>query len=593
MTNVPQPRPATAVTPVTQFVGSCAPQVRLFPDDPNSDPEHSFRPCSVPWFINQVQLVQGTSTTPPPLQALPVATASAYLAMPVGPTWQDNLAIRMGDLATATSYVYIRQVDELPGLWDLQYWLFYAVRGFSTARVHSATTDQSYDLAIPATLGIQAYQGIGEHQGDFKHVTVRIDTSGNIQGIYYAQHTKGVWCFPGEYETVADSNGNLHPVVYSARNTHSCLPHAGRFDQLGAVLPLPSTPVSSAVTFSLMEQTQDGGQYWNLWDNYTVVDNSPNPQWLQFLGHWGPTLNQASFLQDLVNSMVKALKINPIFGGPIAAVLERLLVWKQDGASTPRVQKPWINGDGLYTWTTVDPTHAWSTSGGPVSVVSDPDPVLNRLDVFICGQNGHVYNIGHTQGSGWDPQWGQVQPASAYSMSGGLGDGRLPTGRRVDGAGPVHLRAQRLRLHHLARSGRGLGRQVGAGRCAVRGRRQSSHADIGCVSTGRPHQSPRPVRLRQRGSVRPSVGPGTPDGTAAGVRPFSAPAPTPRPAARSPRCGRRGANGSPCSCAGGAARSTRSTEPRVAPIGNGIQPGGNWEARSRSAAPPSRPSISQ
>ena len=417
MTNVPQPRPATAVTPVTQFVGSCAPQVRLFPDDPNSDPEHSFRPCSVPWFINQVQLVQGTSTTPPPLQALPVATASAYLAMPVGPTWQDNLAIRMGDLATATSYVYIRQVDELPGLWDLQYWLFYAVRGFSTARVHSATTDQSYDLAIPATLGIQAYQGIGEHQGDFKHVTVRIDTSGNIQGIYYAQHTKGVWCFPGEYETVADSNGNLHPVVYSARNTHSCLPHAGRFDQLGAVLPLPSTPVSSAVTFSLMEQTQDGGQYWNLWDNYTVVDNSPNPQWLQFLGHWGPTLNQASFLQDLVNSMVKALKINPIFGGPIAAVLERLLVWKQDGASTPRVQKPWINGDGLYTWTTVDPTHAWSTSGGPVSVVSDPDPVLNRLDVFICGQNGHVYNIGHTQGSGWDRRFQAVVATGGFSGS--------------------------------------------------------------------------------------------------------------------------------------------------------------------------------
>jgi hypothetical protein len=146
-------------SPVAQFIVPCAPQVRLFPSIQVSDPSwpcaaDTYWPCSVDtWYLPQVQLVVPPSAPigpPVPASALPTSSGGVtpFLQMPNTSSWGPNQPIRCGNLAGATSYVHVRPFGET-NLYDLQYWLFYAVRGLSTARFQVGGQDLSVDLEVP------------------------------------------------------------------------------------------------------------------------------------------------------------------------------------------------------------------------------------------------------------------------------------------------------------------------------------------------------------------------------------------------------------------------------------------------------------
>jgi hypothetical protein len=373
---------------------------------------HVYRPCTPDWFLNQVALVSGSTVTGPPVTSLPSnADGGSHFTMP-GSTWSANQTIRQGNLAVATTYVHACAVPGYSDLYDLQYWFFYAVRGFSTLRIQAGSSESDVDLEVPSSVPQQAYQGLGEHQGDWKHVTVRIDCNGDIKAVFYAQHTTGVWCFPGDFQTVTDSDGNMHPVVYSARNTHSCLPAAGRFDQIETLHEFPF------FSFSLLETAADKGQYWNTWESYVDADNNP-PWWISYAGQWGPTEDQLDLVSNILT--VVLVPFNFVSVPLVSLIVNHYVRYDQSGPSTPTYQEPpWTTGDGWYTWTTVSPQTAWSSGGAPVTAMNEPVNSLNRLDLFICGdENGSVYNIGRAEGVGWDSSWLAVQSESAWSLGGG------------------------------------------------------------------------------------------------------------------------------------------------------------------------------
>ena len=73
---------------------------------------------------------------------------------------------------------------------------------------------------------------LGAHDGDWEHITVRVDKSSDrISHIYYGAHgwRDGVWRAAGEFET-----DDGRPVVYIAKGSHACYPNAGRWLRIWA-----------------------------------------------------------------------------------------------------------------------------------------------------------------------------------------------------------------------------------------------------------------------------------------------------------------------------------------------------------------------
>ena len=86
--------------------------------------------------------------------------------------------------------------------------------------------------AYNAPYHVLAVMWLGAHDGDWEHVTVRVaKSSDHISHIYYGAHgwRDGVWKAAGEFET-----DKGRPVVYVAKGSHACYPHAGRWLRIWA-----------------------------------------------------------------------------------------------------------------------------------------------------------------------------------------------------------------------------------------------------------------------------------------------------------------------------------------------------------------------
>lgn len=227
-----QPEPM-AVTPpnlprptLHAVVQRFAPEVRLHP-------EERYFPSSVSWFLQRTSLRDAPGI------------GASFLHIPDDANRQR---VRAGDLDTAKTYVHARTHgdDEL----DIQYWFFYPYNG----------------PLIGGPAG-------GAHEGDWEHITVRLDASWRrIQKVFFAAHdAEGRWHAP---ENIAFSH-ETHPVVYSARYGHASYPSAGL--QSRGMLPA--------------DRTADGGAIWQTWHAFKIIADPTGTRsdlaWLDFAGRWG------------------------------------------------------------------------------------------------------------------------------------------------------------------------------------------------------------------------------------------------------------------------------------------------------------------
>src|SRR5699024_4779115 len=112
---------------------------------------------------------------------------------------EHESSVRAGNLASAKTYVHVRApADGSRGL-DIQYWFFFPYSG----------------PLIDGPAG-------GAHEGDWEHITVRLDASWQtIREVYFAAHnSEGRWVMPEELDLYA----RTHPVVYTARYGHASYP---------------------------------------------------------------------------------------------------------------------------------------------------------------------------------------------------------------------------------------------------------------------------------------------------------------------------------------------------------------------------------
>ena len=111
---------------------------------------------------------------------------------------------------------------------------------------------------------------IGEHEGDFEHINVLLDSNYNLVDVYYARHRPSQ---DGGYDKPELVEGT-HPVVYSSKYGHASHPHH-RDRQ------------------SDQDATSSNGPRWRTWEMPIYVGTKEIPTagnaWIMFAGHFGGT----------------------------------------------------------------------------------------------------------------------------------------------------------------------------------------------------------------------------------------------------------------------------------------------------------------
>lgn len=105
----------------------------------------------------------------------------------------------------APFYVHISDIGQY---WEIKYIFFYCYNG-------------SLHLC-----GLNKCMKVGPHYSDVEHVTLRISkVSHNLIDMYFSAHghLDGLWVTAPNIEFY---NNDSRPVVYVARHTHACYPHA-------------------------------------------------------------------------------------------------------------------------------------------------------------------------------------------------------------------------------------------------------------------------------------------------------------------------------------------------------------------------------
>jgi hypothetical protein len=175
-------------------------------------------------------------------------------------------------------YAHVQVPSRFGGAADLQYWTYYP-----------------YDDAI----------GGFNHESDWEHVSVTVDSAGNVISVYLSEHENGTQFVPddtvehkcqggfisryrmalnGGSERVclgfSSEAGGRHAIVYSADGSH-------------ALYPSGCTPMCTWNGYAggTSDYTTAAGPAWKGWlvnggsKNYEIVTDSTN--WLQYANLWG------------------------------------------------------------------------------------------------------------------------------------------------------------------------------------------------------------------------------------------------------------------------------------------------------------------
>ncbi|KAL0302533.1 UNVERIFIED_CONTAM: hypothetical protein Sangu_3096800 [Sesamum angustifolium] len=182
-------------------------------------PKEIYLPSSVNWyFSNGVLLYKNGQESSPLLSTLMARTSlrEVRTMARTGSTPVDEQAkekVKKGDLQSAEAYLHVKPILGAT-FTDIQVWLFYPFNGHAVLKL--GVIDE-----VP--LG-----KIGEHVGDWEHVTLRISNfDGVLYKVYFAEHSGGKWvdsCLL-EFQT-----GNKF-VGYSSLNGHATYHQAGLFLQ--------------------------------------------------------------------------------------------------------------------------------------------------------------------------------------------------------------------------------------------------------------------------------------------------------------------------------------------------------------------------
>ncbi|CAH9085484.1 unnamed protein product [Cuscuta epithymum] len=235
-------------------------------------PNEKFLPSSVEWFFQNGALLRwknGSSSeggVPVWLNGsnLPLNGTGYWLDLPANAT--EKQRVKKGDVENATTYVHVKSL--FGGTFtDMAVWVFYPFNGPAFVKIGKETI---------------SLETIGEHTGDWEHVTLRINNfDGALESVFFSQHAGGVWVKASQLEFW---NGTNKPVVYASLHGHAAYPKAGE-NLLGSGL----VKIKNAAAIGKV--SMDTGLNFTLLSAECLGDDAVvEPNWLNSSLAWGPTV---------------------------------------------------------------------------------------------------------------------------------------------------------------------------------------------------------------------------------------------------------------------------------------------------------------
>ncbi|KAH6804438.1 DUF946 family protein [Perilla frutescens var. frutescens] len=291
-----------------------APYIYLHPDE-------TYLPSSVNWYFSNGALLHKKGEEPDPVQVQPNGSNLPQGGTNDGLYWLDLPAdeeagnmVKQGDLESVDAYLHVKPV--LGGTCtDIQVWIFYPFNGHATAKL---------GIFDKTPLG-----KIGEHVGDWEHVTLRVSNfDGILYRVYFAEHSGGQWV---DSQLLEFQSGNKF-VGYSSLNGHAMYYKEGVSMQGGEDV-------------GLRNDTAKSGKVVDTGARFSVVaaeERVVEPPWLNYYRKWGPTTSY-----DITKELEKVANLLP---GNLKEQLEKLVdalpaeIFGQDGPTGPKIKNNW-NGD--------------------------------------------------------------------------------------------------------------------------------------------------------------------------------------------------------------------------------------------------------
>ncbi|VVA96017.1 unnamed protein product [Arabis nemorensis] len=280
-------------------------------------PNEEFLPSSVNWVFSNGALLyqQGNESNPVPIQPngsnLPQGGSDDGLFWLDYPSDKDTRErVKRGDLGSTKVYLHIKPM--FGGTFtDIVVWIFYPFNG-----------DARLKFLFIKSLSLG---DIGQHIGDWEHVTLRISNfNGELWRVYFSEHSAGTLVEACDLEF----QGGNKPVAYSSLHGHAMYSRPG-----------------------LVLQGQDGNgvrndmarsdKFLNTGTGYELVAGPGivEPAWLNYFRKWGPTVQHD--IQRTLEGIAKTLPglLRKKFRNLISKIPPQVL--EEKGPAGPKVKRSW------------------------------------------------------------------------------------------------------------------------------------------------------------------------------------------------------------------------------------------------------------
>ncbi|CAI0451120.1 unnamed protein product [Linum tenue] len=309
------------LTQVEELFKTYAPWISLHPDE-------EFLPSTVDWFFANGSLLyeKGKEYNPTPIDPtgsnLPQGGSNDgvyWLDLPVESSDKDRM--KRGQLAGVKVYLHAKPTLGAT-FTDIAVWVFYPFNGPGRAKV---------EFIKNVKLG-----RLGEHVGDWEHVTLRISNfNGLLQSVYFSQHSAGSWVGSADLEY----RGGSRPVAYSSLHGHAMYPRPGLV-LLGG----------GGGSIGIRDDTAEGGAVVDTAAGFVVVAAEylgkgavVEPMWLNYMREWGPKIDYDvdEELADVRKLLIGRMRDE--FDKMVSGLPKEVL--GEEGPTGPKVKASWAGDE--------------------------------------------------------------------------------------------------------------------------------------------------------------------------------------------------------------------------------------------------------
>lgn len=283
-------------------------------------PMETYLPSSVAWFFaNGAKLCRKNSSEPFAIKYsgsnLPVGgldDETFWLDLPTDKTAKEKL--KKGDLPSSEAYIHVKSM--FGGTYtDITFWIFYPFNGPATVRIGPFNIHLS---------------GIGQHVGDWEHVTLRISNfNGMLQKVFFSEHSGGTWVDASFLEF---SNGSNRVLAYASLNGHAFYSKQGMVSQGFQYLGIRNDMKRS-------DLVMDTGERYVIIGADHIGHEIVKPPWLNYARQWGPkvTYNLGTIVKIMDSVLVGVYK--SAFHNLVSLFPSELL--GEEGPTGPKMKRNW------------------------------------------------------------------------------------------------------------------------------------------------------------------------------------------------------------------------------------------------------------